>query len=168
MVFLDNGKEHSLSGQRCASDAAMAVKSWIAQVRLEAGTTYGLRTCACDHSGEGRQCAAYDASRIPLGGIMQVVVGEISETQVNASISGEVDADNCSEMGSSLLGSSASAANLVLDASGLAFIDSSGISELLRVRELMVEAGGSLVLVEPAPNVRRVLEITGLSATFGL
>ena len=74
----------------------------------------------------------------------------------------------CEEMGATLMQNGTSAAELVLDVSALAFIDSSGISELLRVREAMVEAGGSMVLRDPTDNVRRVLEITGLTDTFGL
>ena len=99
---------------------------------------------------------------------MNVVVGEVSETLVQVALSGEVDADNCAEMGAGLLQQGASAAELAVDVSALAFIDSSGISELLRVRETMIEAGGSFVLLEPTDNVRRVLEITGLTDTFGL
>lgn len=99
---------------------------------------------------------------------MNVVVGEVSETLVQVALSGEVDADNCAEMGAGLLQRGASTAELAIDVSALAFIDSSGISELLRVREAMVEAGGSLVLHQPTDNVRRVLEITGLTGTFGL
>ena len=109
----------------------------------------------------------YDAS--PLRGpIVNVVVGESSETHIHAAVTGEVDADNCAEMGASLLQGGTSEAELVLDVSALAFIDSSGISELLRVREAMIEAGGSMVLRDPTDNVRRVLEITGLTETFGL
>jgi anti-sigma B factor antagonist len=99
---------------------------------------------------------------------VNVVVGESSETHIHVAISGEVDADNCAEMGASLLQSGPSGAELVVDVSALAFIDSSGISELLRVREAMAEAGGSMVLRDPTNNVRRVLEITGLTDTFGL
>lgn len=99
---------------------------------------------------------------------MNVVVRQISDTHIHAVLSGEVDADNCAEMGLSLMQSGASAAELALDVSSLAFIDSSGISELLRVREAMAEAGGSMVLRNPTDNVRRVLEITGLTDTFGL
>ncbi len=102
------------------------------------------------------------------GGIVKVVVGESSEIQTMATISGEVDADNCSEMGASLLQACSPSSALTLDLAELAFIDSSGISELLRVRELMLGAGGSFVLVQPTDNVRRVLEITGLTETFGL
>ncbi len=99
---------------------------------------------------------------------MKIIVSEGSETQSRAALSGEVDADNCSEMSASLSQAGALSAQLIVDVSGLAFIDSSGISELLRIRESMLEAGGSLILVKPTANVRRVLEITGLTDTFGL
>jgi anti-sigma B factor antagonist len=56
----------------------------------------------------------------------------------------------------------------VVDAGGLSFIDSSAISELLRLREHLGEGGGSLTLSNVQPSVRRVLEITGLLETFGV
>jgi len=105
---------------------------------------------------------AVESSRGP---VVNVVVGDTSESRIQVAVSGEVDADNCAEMGAGLLPNGASAAEMVVDVSALAFIDSSGISELLRVREAMTEAGGSMVLRDPSDNVRRVLEITGLTET---
>lgn len=58
--------------------------------------------------------------------------------------------------------------NVVIDAAALRFLDSSGISELLRLRQRAVDDGGSLVLRSASPTVRRVLEITGLVELLGL
>ncbi len=99
---------------------------------------------------------------------MKVTINESSDAIIRASISGEVDADNCSEVGAALLDGGATAAAVTLDTSELAFLDSSGISELLRIHDLYLEAGGSFSLANPTDNVRRVLEITGLLETFGL
>jgi anti-sigma B factor antagonist len=56
----------------------------------------------------------------------------------------------------------------VVDAAGLAFIDSSAISELLRVRQELGDKGIELTIDNAGSSVRRVLEITGLLDTFGV
>ncbi len=60
------------------------------------------------------------------------------------------------------------AAAVAIDAEKLRFLDSSGISELLRVRQRQVDGGGSLRLRSISPTARRVLEITGLLPLLGL
>jgi anti-anti-sigma factor len=57
---------------------------------------------------------------------------------------------------------------IVIDAAELRFLDSSGISELLRLRQRALDAGGSLRLRAASPAVRRVIEITGLVDVLGL
>lgn len=56
----------------------------------------------------------------------------------------------------------------VVDLSGVAFIDSSGVRELLLANRRTVEAGGMLVLRAPSPACRRVLEISGVMGEFVL
>ena len=58
--------------------------------------------------------------------------------------------------------------SLLLDLSRLAFIDSSGLSALIRVNQRMTDAGRELTIVSPAPPVAKVLEITGLDAVLPL
>ena len=50
---------------------------------------------------------------------------------------------------------------LILDLSGLAFMDSTGLQVLLSVRNVLIVRGGILALVSPQPVVARVLELTG-------
>jgi len=49
-----------------------------------------------------------------------------------------------------------------LDLSGLSFIDSTGITCLLRLSRAATEAGGHLTLAAPSPPVQRMLDITGI------
>lgn len=98
---------------------------------------------------------------------MRVTV-EPGDGEIVATVHGEVDADNCQEFGSKLLEGSEGSERLVVDLAGLAFIDSSGISELLRVSGSVRERGQEFQLREPSPTVHRVLEITGLLDHFGL
>jgi anti-anti-sigma factor len=94
----------------------------------------------------------------------------VEGSNVRVSPVGELDAHNCGELGEALrtAAKDTSGADAVVDASELSFIDSSAISELLRLREELAADGGSLKLVDVQPSVRRVLEITGLLDTFGV
>lgn len=58
--------------------------------------------------------------------------------------------------------------HLVVDAADVTFMDSSGVNALVQAHEAAVKRGGSLHVVTTATSVRRVLEITGLSARLGL
>jgi anti-anti-sigma factor len=49
---------------------------------------------------------------------------------------------------------------------GVTFADSSGLGALLALLQRADEAGASLVLVDPSPSVRRVLEITATTELF--
>jgi anti-anti-sigma factor len=50
---------------------------------------------------------------------------------------------------------------LILDLSGLTFLDSTGMQVLLSVRNVITVRGGILALVSPQPVVARILELTG-------
>ena len=93
----------------------------------------------------------------------------IDDNRVTATVSGEVDADNCGELETTVreaLGSDRS--TLLVEASQLSFLDSSGISTMLQLRNLVVEErNGSFRLCDPTPVVRRTLEITGLLDVLG-
>jgi anti-anti-sigma factor len=52
--------------------------------------------------------------------------------------------------------------DLVLDARGLSFVDSTGISALIQIATRLEE--GQLTLVAPAPNVARVLKLVRAEA----
>ena len=75
---------------------------------------------------------------------------------------GELDLDRAGALAeelSSLAGRGAS--SVVVDVSGLNFIDSSGLRALLSAREQLESAGATLRLAELSPAVDRVLEMTG-------
>lgn len=86
-----------------------------------------------------------------------------------AAVEGEVDADNCGELGASIEPAlSDDVDTLVIDAANLTFIDSSGITELLRMRDVMQTRGGVCRIEAPTEQVRRILEITGLGDAFAV
>jgi anti-sigma B factor antagonist len=55
---------------------------------------------------------------------------------------------------------------VVLDLGRLSFVDSSGLRSLIQVRRQVIDRGAHLVLRRPRPNVRRVLEVSGLDSVF--
>jgi anti-sigma B factor antagonist len=57
------------------------------------------------------------------------------------------------------------ARNVVIDAAGLDFCDSSGLSAFARIAN-RIEPDGRLAVADPRPIVRRVLEVSGLVEVF--
>ncbi len=62
----------------------------------------------------------------------------------------------------------AAPARLVLDLSGVAFLDSSGIGTLVELRNVATDTGGELLLRRPSERTRRLLEITALDSVFAV
>ena len=56
--------------------------------------------------------------------------------------------------------------DVVLDLSGVSFIDSSGLRTLLDAARRAEEREGTLTLRKAGPEVRRLLEITGTTSKF--
>ena len=54
----------------------------------------------------------------------------------------------------------------VVDLSGVGFIDSSGVRELLKAQRRLQSGGSELVLRAPSAPCRRVLEVSGASVEF--
>jgi stage II sporulation protein AA (anti-sigma F factor antagonist) len=55
--------------------------------------------------------------------------------------------------------------HLLLDLSSVPFMDSSGINIILRAYRETRQVGGSVGLIDPAPAVQRILDLTGVSLT---
>jgi len=53
--------------------------------------------------------------------------------------------------------------HIAVDLSGLTFVDSSGLGVLMSAGRRARDQGGELVLREVSPQIRRVLDVTGLS-----
>ncbi|MDP9118056.1 MAG: STAS domain-containing protein [Actinomycetota bacterium] len=95
---------------------------------------------------------------------------ESSETEWRIAITGELDiatADELRAAGETSLARPGLSA-LTIDLGGLGFIDSTGISALLVIRNSAEERGIEFSLVNVPDVAARVLAITGLSEVFGL
>jgi stage II sporulation protein AA (anti-sigma F factor antagonist) len=89
----------------------------------------------------------------------------VDGTVARVSLHGELDLDRAGAVADELSELPAKGATeVVIDASGLTFIDSSGLRALLTAREQLEQAGASLQLTELSPAVERVLDMTGTRA----
>jgi anti-anti-sigma factor len=82
-------------------------------------------------------------------------------------VSGELDiatVDQLATLARAALDSAASV--LVIDFSGVTFVDSTGLGALVRIRNEAERNGKRVDLVGVRREVRRVLELTGLSELF--
>ncbi|HWH96436.1 MAG TPA: STAS domain-containing protein [Baekduia sp.] len=84
-------------------------------------------------------------------------------------VEGEIHVSTAPEF-SGVLGAAGAAGRrfLVLDLSGVTFIDSTGLSILLNALRRLTRAGGALALVCANPTVLRLFEITRLDSTFDI
>ena len=78
-----------------------------------------------------------------------------------AVIAGDVDHYSAPEFHPRLRDFGAQGGNLIVDLRGVRFIDSTGVSALILLRQQVVASGGT-VLVLPSQNVKRVVELLGV------
>ena len=82
-------------------------------------------------------------------------------------VGGEVDVATCPQLQAALAELvDRGFHQLIVDLEQVSFLDCAGIGVLVDARRRVQEHGGSLRLVRPAPLVRRVLEVTGMTAVF--
>jgi len=87
------------------------------------------------------------------------------ETVVAAT--GELDVNTAPELRERLSGLiSAGSTSILLELSGVTFVDSTALSVLVSALKRLRQADGDLQLSSPSPSVRRVFEITGLTRLF--
>ena len=83
------------------------------------------------------------------GGITAVISGEIGHFEASE-IRIRIDAELERLM-------------LILDMSGVSFMDSSGIGLILGRQRIMESFGGGVAVKNPSPSVRRIIQVAGLS-----
>lgn len=78
-------------------------------------------------------------------------------------VAGEIDASSAPALDAVMASLDEQQPRLVIDLRKVSFIDSTGLCTLLRAHRRLDEQGRRLVLADPSPAVRRLLDITGLS-----
>jgi anti-anti-sigma factor len=88
-------------------------------------------------------------------------------TGVTLSLRGEIDLSNVEALEAELEGALAEASDrLVIDLSGVTFCDSLGFSTLIKCWRAATASDKEFVLARPAPPVRRILEMMGISTVI--
>lgn len=84
-------------------------------------------------------------------------------------VSGEVDVYTAAQLGTALETLiDAGALQLVVDLTDSPFLDSTGLSVLVRALNRVRPSGGSMRIVAPADRIAKVFRLTGLDTTMGL
>jgi len=95
-----------------------------------------------------------------------LVVSESGQTGVT--ISGEIDASNSADLCASILSAAAVCkAPLLVDLTGVTFIDSTGLRALGDVSRAVSASGSRMVLCNAPRPVLRIIEIMGLGESLG-
>jgi anti-anti-sigma factor len=93
------------------------------------------------------------------------VSAEERDDEVVVDVRGEIDLSTAPVL-DQRLSELADAQTLVVDLTGVTFLDSSGLGVLVRTSNKLEDHGGVIRLVVNHPQVLKVLEITGLASTL--
>lgn len=105
-----------------------------------------------------------DRRSLPLS----IAMSELRGVSV-ATIEGEVDLAGVDRVGAELERAAGPAVgSLVVDLTGVSYLDSAGLHLLFKVARRRHSGGGATRVVAPPGPVRRVLELTGVEAVLGL
>lgn len=98
--------------------------------------------------------------------VMEINVSEMRRVRL-FEIVGRVDSSNANELGSVLdRAADDGNNNLVLDLSGVDYMSSAGLREMVRILKRVKRSGGDLRIANPPERVREVLELAGLDSIF--
>ena len=98
---------------------------------------------------------------------------DLSTTQIGergvVSVGGEIDLETASQLSSHALDALREVSpHLVLDLTGVTFMDSTGLKVLLTIQRQADLAGGSFAVVGASRSVHKILSLTGLDQTITL
>ncbi|GID30114.1 STAS domain-containing protein [Paractinoplanes brasiliensis] len=93
-----------------------------------------------------------------------------ADGNVSVVVAGEIDFSNADELAGFLREAVAATAPRVVrvDLRQATFIDSTGLGALIEGYRATTAIGSRFLVVNPTPTFRRVLDVTGLCAFFGL
>jgi anti-anti-sigma factor len=94
---------------------------------------------------------------------------ELTDRVLIASLDGEIDMSNAGELGAAVTGRvPANAVAVVLDLSGVGYLDSAGIHVVYKLRERLSQRGQAVrLVVAPDSPIAAALEYAGASRALG-
>jgi len=98
--------------------------------------------------------------------VMEINVSEMRRVRL-FEIIGRVDSSNATELGNAMdKAVDEGTNNLVLDLSGVDYMSSAGLREMVRILKRVKRGGGDLRIANPSERVKEVLELAGLDTIF--
>ena len=108
--------------------------------------------------------SSVDAQGIRPPDAYMIEVGELSGGVLVLALAGEFDMASAPALREQLAAARAAAAHgVVLEFSGVSFVDSSGLRELLRACTAFRDEGKRLTVAAPQPAITRLFELTGVT-----
>jgi anti-anti-sigma factor len=94
--------------------------------------------------------------------------GRVERIGSTLRVAGEIDLANAGSLGTSIIAEIAPGTDLVVDCSGITFIDSQGVAMMVQVHETGQRIGSAVRWTNVQPQQRKVLEITNLENVLHL
>lgn len=149
--------------------ACRGVQDWEPPIRFE-----GIRRPKI-HAPSVRHAARYPSNRSPAAAEVRLnraveltVTRDERDTATVLVVSGEVDVHTAQRLRDEVKASEARDVPLVVDLSGVPFMDSTGLGVLVGALARSRETGHRLVLCAVPSRTRRLLSLTGLDGEFDL
>jgi len=144
---------------RAGSTNIRLERAWQELVSSAAGLAITIRGTGC----RGRR-RAYVRRRGVLPGDVLQVEARYDDTEATILLGGEFDMTGVARFWGYLSAVLAPhPLSITVDASGLEFIDSSGLMALVRARDAAAEAGVAFRVRAPSPLLRRIAELCGVA-----
>jgi anti-anti-sigma factor len=93
---------------------------------------------------------------------MQITISDLDQTIKRVTLVGKLDIAGAEAIGVPLAAAAGSRGNIVVDMTGVDFIASIGIRQLVMAAKAVARGAGKLVLLGPTPMVAEVLVVSGL------
>jgi anti-sigma B factor antagonist len=100
--------------------------------------------------------------------LLTVEVTEEAPGTFVAYVRGEIDMATCERLRDAIEPHLGPGQRIVMDLSGVSFMDSSCLNILLHARTTLTADGGSLILRNPSKAARLLLSLTGISELFDI
>lgn len=98
--------------------------------------------------------------------VVEINISEMKRVRL-LEVNGRVDSTSAGELGSALDKSiEEGRTSLVLDLSGVEYMSSAGLREMVRVLKQVRRGSGDLRIANPSERVKEVLELAGLDSIF--
>ncbi len=90
-----------------------------------------------------------------------------AEQATTLAVTGEVDLSTAGDLAEAGLAAlAAGAAVVIVDLSGVTFLDSTGLAALVTINNRARHDGAALIVARPQPRIRQLFHITGLDTAF--